>query len=391
MTKQGPLTGFKVLDLTTVVFGPYCTQILADMGAEVIKIEAPVTGDAFRWSARPATTPGMAPAWMSINNGKKSVALDIKDPVDRETILGLLRDADAFIVNVRAKALERVGLDFASVHQANPAVVYVHCVGFGQDGPYADLQAYDDLIQAATGTACLLSRVDGNPAPRYIPSLIADKVAGLHAAYGTLAALLERTRTGQGQLVEVPMFEAFTHFMMLEHLGGLTFDPPNGPEGYPRQLDPDRQPFPTADGFVSIVAYTDASWGKIFEILGEPELIQREDFDSTKKRLKKQSELYRELRRLTSGFRTAEIVERCHAVQIPAFPIHDIPQVLEDSHLQATGFFNRREHPTEGGYLELAQPVIFAGSRPQREKEFPARIGEHTEAVRTKGWSGPRS
>ncbi|OZA72019.1 MAG: carnitine dehydratase, partial [Sphingomonadales bacterium 39-62-4] len=221
------LDGIRVVDLTTVVFGPYATQILADLGADVIKVESPGAGDAFRWSGKAAVTPGMAPAWMALNRGKKSVALDLKAEADREVILGLLRDADVFVVNVRGKALERIGLDYESLKAINPGLIYVHCVGFGQDGPYADLQAYDDVIQAATGTTTLLPRVDGNPAPRYLPSLIADKVAGLHAAYATLAAVVHKQRTGEGQHVEVPMFEVFSSFMLLEHLSGLSFDPPN--------------------------------------------------------------------------------------------------------------------------------------------------------------------
>lgn len=270
------LEGIRVVDLTTVVFGPYATQIMADLGADVIKVEAPGIGDAFRWSARAAVTPGMAPAWMALNRGKKSVALDLKDEADRAIMLKLLRDADVFVVNVRGKALERIGLDYEALKAVNPGLIYVHCVGFGQDGPYADLQAYDDVIQAATGTATLLPRVDGNPRPRYLPSLIADKVAGLHAAYAAMAAIVHKQRTGEGQRVEVPMFEVFSSFMLLEHLGGKTFDPPNGPAGYARQIDPDRQPFPTADGWISIVAYTDDAWIRIFALLGQPDFLNQE-------------------------------------------------------------------------------------------------------------------
>jgi crotonobetainyl-CoA:carnitine CoA-transferase CaiB-like acyl-CoA transferase len=159
---------------------------------------------------------------MTINRGKKSIALDLKKAEDLETMKELLHNADVFVLNVRGKAVKRLGLDYAAVKEINPEIIYAHCVGFGQEGPYADLQAYDDVIQAATGTATLLPRVDGNPQARYLPSLIADKVAGLHAAYAVLAAIIHKLRTGQGQRVEIPMFEAFTNFMLLEHLGGLT-------------------------------------------------------------------------------------------------------------------------------------------------------------------------
>ena len=354
------LKGVKVVDLTSVVFGPYCTHILADLGADVIKVETPHGGDAFRWSGKAAATPGMSPAFMTINRGKKSIALDLKKAEDLETMKELLRDADVFVLNVRGKAVERLGLDYAAVKEINPEIIYAHCVGFGQDGPYADLQAYDDVIQAATGTATLLPRVDGNPQARYLPSLIADKVAGLHAAYAVLAAMIHKLRTGQGQRVEIPMFEAFTNFMLLEHLGGLTFDPPNAPAGYFRQIDPDRQPFPTSDGYISIVAYTDEAWPRVFDILENPGFLDDERFASRKLRTVNLAFLYREMARLTPFHTTAELLRRCQAAQIPAQPVRDLADIMEDPHLSATGFFSREEHPSEGGYYAMAHPVRFA-------------------------------
>ncbi len=375
------LAGIKVVDLTSVVFGPYCTQILADLGAEVIKVEAPGTGDAFRWSGRAAVTPGMAPGFMAINRGKQSVALDLKNPDDLAAMKALLREADVFVLNVRGKAIERLGLDYETVKALNPEIIYAHCVGFGQDGPYADLQAYDDVIQAATGTATLLPRVDGDPRARYLPSLIADKVAGLHGAYAVLAAIVHKLRTGEGQKIEIPMFEAFTHFMMLEHLAGQTFDPPNGPAGYSRQLDPDRQPFPTADGFISIVLYNDQAWPIVFEILDHSSFLQDERFSTRKLRVKNMALMYREIARLTPGFTTAELLARCHAAQIPAQPVRDLGDIMQDPHLVATGFFSREEHPSEGGYFAMAAPVRFAA-----HADAPARLapllGEQTDRLR---------
>ncbi|MEM6828754.1 MAG: CoA transferase, partial [Pseudomonadota bacterium] len=248
------LEGVRIVDMTSVVFGPYATQILADFGAEVIKIEAP-GGDVYRYSARPAKTKGMAPGFHALNRGKKSVGLDLKNSEDAQTLRDMLSEADVFIHNVREAAIEKLGFGYDAVKALAPDIVYVHCVGFGSDGPYAGLQAYDDVIQAASGATTLLPRVDGDGRPRYLPSLIADKVAGLHAAYATLAAIIHTLRTGRGQFVEVPMFESFASFMMKEHLDAKTFDPPNGDAGYGRQVDPDRQPFQTSDGWISIVPY----------------------------------------------------------------------------------------------------------------------------------------
>lgn len=376
------LEGIKVVDLTSVVFGPYCTHILADLGAEVIKVEAPGTGDAFRWSGKAAATPGMSPSFMAINRGKQSIALDLKAPDDLACMKALLEEADVFVLNVRGKAVERLGLDYDAVRAINPSIIYAHCVGFGQNGPYADLQAYDDVIQAATGTATLLPRVDGDPRARYLPSLIADKVAGLHAAYAVLAAVIHKLRTGEGQKVEIAMFEAFSHFMLLEHLAGLTFDPPNAPVGYFRQIDPDRQPFPTRDGFISIVPYTDEAWPRVFEVLGHSEFLKDERFATRKARTANLALLYREMARLTPAFSTAELVAKCHAAQIPAQPVRDIADIMDDPHLAATGFFSRQEHPSEGGYFAMEHPVRFAKPLESAKRHAP-RLGEQSDRIRT--------
>jgi crotonobetainyl-CoA:carnitine CoA-transferase CaiB-like acyl-CoA transferase len=374
------LQGIRVLDLTGVVFGPYATQILADLGAEVIKVEAPGGGDQYRWTAKAAKTPGMSPGFLSLNRGKKSVVLDLKTPEDQAVMRALIPSADVFILNVRGKAAERLGLDYDSVSALKPDIIYAHCVGFGQDGPYSGLQAYDDVIQAATGTTSLLSRVDGNPAARYLPSLVADKVAGLHAAYAVLAAIVHRLRTGRGQRVEIPMLETFTSFMMTEHLGGRTFDPPNGPVGYFRQIDPDRQPFPTSDGYISIVAYTDEAWPRLFALLENPGFLEDARFATRKLRVQHMPDMYREVARLTRNFSSAELLDRCRAAEIPAMIARDLDEVLDDPHLAATGFFERVEHPSEGGWVRMRHPVRFS--------DFAAggghapNAGEHGDEIR---------
>lgn len=378
------LEGIKIVDLTSVVFGPYSTQILADLGADVVKVESP-GGDGFRYSGSAPKTVGMAPGFMAINRGKRAVELNLKVSEDLEVMKQLLEDADVFVLNVRGKGAERLGLDHASVKELNPEIIYAHCVGFGQEGPYADLQAYDDVIQAATGTSSLLSRVDGNPKARYLPSLIADKVAGLHAAYAILAAIIHKMRTGHGQKVEIPMFEAFASFMLVEHLGGLTFEPPIGPAGYSRQIDPDRQPFPTSDGFISIVAYTDESWTRIFRLLEKPEFLDHPDFATRKLRTRNMAQLYQEMARLTPNFTTEELAARCHAASIPAQPARDLSDVLCDPHLAATGFFRRRQHGSEGTYIETQPPVVFSDANTASTTP-PPRLNEHGDDIRRSGF-----
>jgi crotonobetainyl-CoA:carnitine CoA-transferase CaiB-like acyl-CoA transferase len=377
---QALLTGVKVIDLTSVVFGPFTTQILADLGAEVIKVETPV-GDAFRYAGLPAVTTGLGPSFMALNRGKRSIILDLKNADDLQVMKGLIADADVFALNVRGKAVERLGLDYEAVKAINPNIIYAHCVGFGQDGPYADLQAYDDVIQAATGTTTLLSRVDGNPAPRFLPSLVADKVAGLHGAYAILAAIIHRMRTGEGQKVEIPMMEAFSNFMLLEHLGGLTYDPPNAEAGYFRQLDPDRQPFPTADGHISLVPYTDPSLPLMFTILGDAAFLNDPKFATPRDRFANMALLYRRIAELTRNFTTAALLDACHAAQIPAQAVRDLGDILEEPHLAATGFFKRRTHPTEGDYFEMKPPIKFSAAEtvPQH---FPPQLGEHSDDIR---------
>ena len=375
------LTGVKVIDLTSVVFGPYASQILADLGAEVIKIEPP-QGDHFRPGTRPAKTPGMGSGWMAVNRGKKSIALDLKQADDLAVLRALLVDADVFIVNVRGAAMERLGLSYDAVSDINPSIIYAHCVGFGQDGPFADLQAYDDVIQAATGATTLLPRVDGSGRPRYLPSLIADKVSGLHAAYAVQAALIHRLRTGRGQRVEIPMFEAFASFMLLEHLGDQSFVPPIGPAGYPRQLDPDRQPFPTRDGWVSIVAYTDSAWERIFTILGEPEFLDDDRLRTPRDRFINSALLYRRLAELTPRLNTADLVDAFSAQDIPCQPVRDLNEIIEDPHLSATGFFRERHHPTEGTYRDMRPPVRFGGAHLPPASP-PPNLNAHAAEIRS--------
>ncbi len=368
--------GLRVVDMTSVVFGPYATQILADFGAEVIKVEGP-TGDAYRYGAKPAKTTGMGPGFIALNRGKKSVVLDLKDGGDKAVMQSLLAKADVFIHNVRAEPVERLGFGYEAVKAINPGIIYVHCVGFGSGGPYGGLQAYDDVIQAATGTASLLPRVDGDPRYRYLPSLIADKVAGLHAAYAIMAAVVHRLRTGEGQFVEVPMFESFTSFMMKEHLDGMTFDPPNAAAGYARQVDPDRQPFPTRDGWISIVPYTLPQFPKVVALLGDPELAGQERFKDIRGIAAATAELYRHMAELTPAKTTAEWLGVLRPHNVPCMRATDIDDVPGDPHLAAVGFFETSEHPSEGLLRQMREPSSFTGWSAGPLGHAP-RLGEHS-------------
>lgn len=378
MSQQKLLEGIRIVDLTTVVFGPYATETLADLGADVIKVEG-LTGDVFRHTGRPRGAPGMGVCTLNLNKGKRSLALDLKTEEGKAALLAQLAQADVFIHNVRGKAIERLGFGYEAVKAIRPDIIYVHCVGFGSGGPYADLPAYDDVIQAATGTTNLLSRVDGNPTPRYFPSLIADKVSGLHGTYAVMAAIIHKLRFGEGQFVEVPMFEAFTHFMMQEHLFGLTLVPPQEPAGYPRQLDPFRQPFPTADGHIVIVPYTPDSIDALIELMEAPELTNDPRFANYGSRIQNMSAFYQEMALRTPKRTTAEWSRLMIQNDIPAMAVRDLQDVPDDPHLKAVDFFQQRTHPTEGEYLKMRGPVTFSvGSFEVRPA--PA-IGQHNEEL----------
>jgi crotonobetainyl-CoA:carnitine CoA-transferase CaiB-like acyl-CoA transferase len=373
--QKAMLQGMRVIDMTSVVFGPYATQVLAELGAEVIKVEAP-GGDVFRQAGRPAATPGMGPCHLGLNRGKASICLDLTAEADRATLRALLQTADIFIHNVRAAGIERLGFGFEAVREIRPDIIYVHCVGFGSDGPYAERQAYDDVIQAASGTTSLLGRVDGDPRPRYLHSLIADKVAGLHAVYATLAAVIHRLRTGEGQRVEVPMFEAFTSFMLKEHLYGATLSPQLEPIGYPRQLEPNRQPFPTRDGHIAIVPYTDGSIVRLLHELGGGEMLDDPAFDAPAKRQARTSEIYRRIGELTPARTTSDWCERLHRAGIPAMPTRDLADITDDPHLVETGFFVREPHPTEGDYIHTRHPIRFGATGPFELRPAPLLDGD---------------
>lgn len=374
---SGPLSGVRIIDMSSVVLGPYATLILADLGAEVIKIEAPA-GDIMRHAGK-APAPAMGAIYMALNRNKRSVVLDLKKPAAQKALQRLLQGADVFFHNVRAGGIKRLGFDYAAVRALNEAIVYVHCVGFGSGGPYAERQAYDDLVQAASGFADLIARRDGGD-PAYVPSLIADKTAGLHAVYATLAALFHRQRTGEGQFVEVPMLETFTMFNLVENLYGATFRPPTGTMAYTRSVNPNRRPYPTRDGFIAIVPYSDAQWAQFFEMGGRPGVMEEPRFKTYEQRTEHIGELYAIIREVSATKTTEEWMSLLGEANIPAMRYNTLEEALEEPHLVQSGFFEARESETVGPYLSMRHPVSFAGTPASVQRDPPA-LGADTEAV----------
>jgi crotonobetainyl-CoA:carnitine CoA-transferase CaiB-like acyl-CoA transferase len=381
----GPLAGVRVLDLTTVLVGPYCTQILAEMGAEVLKVEAP-EGDVVRLIG-PAHHPGMGCMFLTVNRGKRSVALDLKRPEGRDALLRLARNADVLVTNIRPRAMARLGLGYEEVRAANERIVYASVLGYGQDGPYAAQPAYDDLMQGATGIAALNGRAAADGAPRYVPLAMADRITGLAAVGAINAALLHRERTGEGQRVEVPMFETMAGFVLGDHLGGRVFDPPLDAGGYARLLSPGRRPYRTRDGHVCTMIYNDRQWRSFCAAAGLPDLVSEDPrFASHATRTENIDAILAMLERVFAERDTAEWVRLLEGADLPVAPVHTLESIVRDPHLAASGFFAPEEHPSEGSLVRMAPAARFSACEATPPRPAP-RLGEHgEEALREAGY-----
>lgn len=382
-TEEGPLAGVRVVDLTTTFMGPYCTLLLAQMGADVIKVETPA-GDVVRYIADDRGT-GMGPVFLTTNQGKRSIVLDLKDPDGRAALLRLVGTADMFVHNMRPDAVRRLGLGYAAVAAANPRTIYCAVRGFGVDGPYRDKAAYDDVIQAGSGLAAVQG---GTGEPTYVRTPVADKTTGLMAVGALSAALYQRERTGRGQEIEVPMLETMVSFTLLDQQGGYVFSPPRGPAGYARTNSPYRKPYRTADGFLSVTVYTDAQWRSFFGLVGRAELATEPRYRSITERTVHIDELYRLVEEELLRRPTAEWLAVLDEHGIPAMPVRTVPELFDDEHVRVTGMFQDLEHPTEGA-LRLARfPVAFSDAPPPRARPAP-RLGEHGAEVLAELGYGP--
>ena len=375
---NGPLTGVRVVDLTSVVFGPYATQTLGDMGADVIKVEPPA-GDIVR-TAFPSRNPGMSGVFLNSNRNKRGIVLDLRKPEARAAVLRLIATADVFVHSMRPAAIAKLGLDYASVSAARPDIIYASAWGFRSNGPYADRPAYDDVIQGISGAADLPRR-RGAEAPDFAPMVMADKVAGLHAISGITMALFHRERTGEGQQIEIPMFEAMTSFNFVEHLSGAVFEPPLAPAGYIRVLEPNRKPYRTRDGYMVVLPYNDKQCRGFFEAAGRPDLATDERFANAAARSRNVDQYYGLISELIAEKTTAEWVPLLSQADVPAIPVNTLEDVMVDEHLQATGFFQEYDHPSEGRVRTTAVPLHFEKTPGSATRLAPPRLGENTRDV----------
>ncbi|SDP14124.1 Crotonobetainyl-CoA:carnitine CoA-transferase CaiB [Ralstonia sp. 25mfcol4.1] len=371
-----PLSGIRVVDLSTVVMGPYASQWLADLGAEVIKVETP-DGDSTRRTG-PATEDGMSAIFLGVNRSKKSVVLNLKQPAAQAALHKLLDTADVFLHSMRPQKLGRLDLDPASVMARHPQLVYVSLLGFAEDGPYGGRPAYDDIIQGLCGNAALMAAQTGTV--RYFPTISADKTSGLVAALSISAALAGRERNGgKGGMVEVPMFESMVAFNLVEHLYGQHFEPPRATAGYPRVLAPLRRPYQTADGYVCMMPYTDAHWRDFFQAAGRDDLAADARFTDIAARTRHIETLYEITGELVRERSTDDWLALCESLQIPVARVNDLDELVDDPHLRATGFFDQVDDPAMGTLRFPGAPVRFDGER--AHAAVPPRLGEHTREV----------
>jgi formyl-CoA transferase len=367
----GPLKGLKILDMTGVVLGPFATQMLADWGAEVIKIEPP-NGDLVRNSGLHRNR-GMASVFLAINRNKRSLCLDIKTEEGKAVLRRLIAQVDVLATNVRPAGMARAGFGYEECAKLNPGLIYAAATGFGQDGPYRARPAFDEIIQASSGFADIIGEDFGRP--MFVPSLVADKLTGMALAMAILAAMVHRLRTGEGQLVEVPMLETLTAFVGVEHLGGLAFDPPIGQSGYKRLRH--RKPVPTKDGYITLLPYTAQHWRAFFTAAGREELIERLSVDDPVKRNANIDQVYAACAEIAEGRTTAEWLALCEELDIPATAFTKLEDVTEHPHLKAVGMFQVMEHPTEGAVRTVRPPTKFAKT-PANIRRLAPRLGEHS-------------
>jgi crotonobetainyl-CoA:carnitine CoA-transferase CaiB-like acyl-CoA transferase len=378
LRRGGPLEGVRVVDFSSVIAGPWASHILADQGADVIKIES-AQGDIIR-QAPPVRNAAMGPVFLTANRSKRSVVLDLKTADGCAAALRLCANADVVLNNVRPAAMRRLGLDYAAISQLKPDVVYVSLVGFDQAGPYAARPTYDDLIQGASGLASLFTQT-GSAEPQYVPFQLVDRISGISAVNAILAALFQRERTGRGEAIEVPMFETMAELVLADHLGGEAFVPPIGPTGYQRLLTPHRRPYRTSDGYVCVLLVTETHWARFFALAGraaeyaaDPRLceapVRRLDYDNA----------YRAVAEVLATRPSAEWLALLEAADIPVMHLHDIASLLDDPHLAATGFLGTEEYPSEGTIRTMRPPQHWAATPPATHTPAP-RLGEHTEDV----------
>jgi crotonobetainyl-CoA:carnitine CoA-transferase CaiB-like acyl-CoA transferase len=372
-----PLAGIKIVDLTSAVVGPYATQILADYGAEVIKVEERA-GDIIRWISGRSRTPGMSGKFMHMNRNKRSISLNLKADAGLDALLRLVAGADVFVHNMRPDAARRLGITYERLLEVNPRLVYCSIVGFGQEGRYRSRPAYDSILQGGTSLANLFAAKGGEP--RYVPYVVVDRTAGLMVTHTLMAALFGRQRDGLAREIQIPMFESFATVVLSEHMYGKTFDPPIGTSGDARLLDPNAKPVATRDGYICITTNTDAQVLAMFDAFGKPQLKADDRFNTALARIEHIAAFF-QLRAEEIACETTDYwMQVFERHDVPAMPCHTLESLLQDKHLDDVGLLEKSVHPTQGEIWNINVPTKMTGFTPEVRLPAP-HIGEHTADV----------
>ena len=380
----GPLAGVRVIDLTTVVMGPMATRVLGDLGADVVRVET--HEPELMRNFVPQRSEGMSGIALNLHRNKRSIALDLKSESGHRALMDLVKSADALVSNIRPAALARLGISPEDAHAVNPTLVYCSAVGFGSDGPYGGQAAYDDVIQSVSGLADMFSWT--GDAPQLIPSIMADKVAALHIVYAVMGGLYRKATQGVGDVIEVPMAESLASFNLVEHLNGHTFEPKEEPFSYLRIRNANRKPRRSADGWVCLLPYSTQNYADFFAKIGRPELADDPRFADANGRVANAFDLYGIIDEHAPMFTTAEWLDFCEAHSIPATPVVPLEEVGDDPHFAAVGLLEMDEHPTEGAYRVIKDPVNYASDPDQTIKRHAPRIGQDTaELMGELGWT----
>ena len=379
----GPLDGVKILELTAVVLGPWACQILADMGAEVIKVEPPY-GDSNR-TLGASRNPKMAALYLTCNRNKRSLVLDLKQPEARAVIMKLAKEVDVVIHNNRPQVMTKLGLEYKDFKAVNDKIIYCGTYGYGKSGPYGAKGALDDSIQSISGIAWLTNMVLGEP--RYLPTVVCDKTTALNVVYAVTAALYSREKTGMGQEIEVPMFESMVYYNMAEHLWGQTFEPPIGKAGYTRLMSYHRKPYKTRDGYIAILPYLDAHWQKFCELSDRTDLLADKRFATLADRVANIDDTYEETAKTMLHRTTQEWLDIFGKTSVPTNAVNTLDGLIDDPHLKAVGFWQELDHPTEGKLRMTRFPVSFSATPVENRRHQP-QLGEHsTEILKEAGLS----
>jgi len=373
---EGPLKGIKIIDASSVLMVPYCTKLLADMGAEIIKIET-IDGDITRHIG-PSVNKGMGAVFLNINRNKKSVCIDLKSPEGRLIIYKLIKISDVFVSNIRKVALKKIGLTHSHFKKINPKIITANAVGFSSKGPYSGLPAFDDTIQAISGMAAYQEVYSNQPS--YTSGATADKVTGLMLGMSIISALFQREKKGIGTQVEVPMMETMVDFTLVEHLYGYNFVPPKAPPIYPRQSSPNRRPYKTLDGYIAVMPYSDEQWLRFFKLIKKEIIFQDPKYSTAKSRNENINQLYFIMSKALEKEKTDYWIKNLKQNDIPATKVNFPKDIFNDEHLKKTNFFKKNQHPTEGDLLYPSFPVEFDEDRNEEPLHAP-NLGENTKDI----------